>query len=224
MALSKIAGTSIDSNVALNGNISVTGTTPSITVGDAGAEDAKIVFDGNAQDYHIGLDDSLDSFVIGNNGFSTQCIVINDSAIVTIPNQPAVHVKPASTQSDVAVNAGVVIAFGTEVFDKNGDFASNTFTAPVTGSYQVNVTLEVENIDGNGDTYSAIDVIASNRSQRTFIDFNSIQNDSSIRSLMGSVLMDMDANDTLYVQWYQGGGSAQADISTQSSLSIFLAC
>ena len=29
------------------------GATPTVTIGDAGAEDAKIVFDGNAQDYHI---------------------------------------------------------------------------------------------------------------------------------------------------------------------------
>ena len=35
------------------------------TVGTAAAEDTKIVFDGNAQDYHIGLDDSDDSLTIG---------------------------------------------------------------------------------------------------------------------------------------------------------------
>jgi len=41
------------------------GTAPSLTIGDAGAEDAKIVFDGNAQDFHVGLDDSSDDLVIG---------------------------------------------------------------------------------------------------------------------------------------------------------------
>ena len=47
------------------GDITMTGTTPTLTIGDAGAEDAKIVFDGNAQDFHIGLDDSADDLVIG---------------------------------------------------------------------------------------------------------------------------------------------------------------
>jgi len=47
------------------GDVSVLGTTPTLTIGDAGAEDAKIVFDGNAQDFHIGLDDSADDLVIG---------------------------------------------------------------------------------------------------------------------------------------------------------------
>ena len=41
------------------------GATPTLTIGDAGAEDAKIVFDGNAQDFHVGLDDSADDLVIG---------------------------------------------------------------------------------------------------------------------------------------------------------------
>ena len=36
------------------------GTTPTVTVGDGGAEDATIIFDGNAQNFYIGLDDSTD--------------------------------------------------------------------------------------------------------------------------------------------------------------------
>ena len=58
---------SIDENLAIStfGDITMTGTTPTLTIGDAGAEDAKIVFDGNAQDFYIGLDDSADDLVIG---------------------------------------------------------------------------------------------------------------------------------------------------------------
>ena len=35
------------------------------TVGTAAEEDTLIKFDGNAQDFHIGLDDSADDLVIG---------------------------------------------------------------------------------------------------------------------------------------------------------------
>ena len=52
-----------DLNVA--NSLTVSGTTPSITIGDAGAEDTKIVFDGNAKDFYVGLDDSADKLVIG---------------------------------------------------------------------------------------------------------------------------------------------------------------
>jgi len=50
--------------ITANAGITMGGTTPTLTIGDAGAEDAKIVFDGNAQDYHIGLDDSADESAV----------------------------------------------------------------------------------------------------------------------------------------------------------------
>lgn len=42
----------------------ITGTTPTLTIGDAGEEDAQINFDGNAVDFSIGLDDSADALSI----------------------------------------------------------------------------------------------------------------------------------------------------------------
>ena len=53
----------IDLDVA--DSLKISGSTPTLTIGDAGAEDTKIVFDGNAQDFYIGLDDSADDLVIG---------------------------------------------------------------------------------------------------------------------------------------------------------------
>lgn len=49
-------------------NLQITGDEtggPVFTVGDAAAEDSKIVFDGNAQDFYVGLDDSADDLVVG---------------------------------------------------------------------------------------------------------------------------------------------------------------
>jgi hypothetical protein len=59
----KVGGT--DVVTLTNSNLVLKGTTPTITIGDAGAEDTKIQFDGNAQDFYIGLDDSGDEFQIG---------------------------------------------------------------------------------------------------------------------------------------------------------------
>jgi len=56
---------SIGGLLTVTGGALLNGTTPTLTIGDAGAEDAKIVFDGNAADYHVGLDDSEDAFQIG---------------------------------------------------------------------------------------------------------------------------------------------------------------
>lgn len=62
------------------------GTTPNLTIGDAGAEDAQVTFDGNAQDFHIGLDDSVDDLVIGVGSAlgTTQAIGIDENTNVTI--------------------------------------------------------------------------------------------------------------------------------------------
>ena len=89
-----VTGDKIASNAAItttgaanfNGGITMGGTTPTLTIGDAGAEDTKIVFDGNAQDFYIGLDDSADDLIIGVGSAvgTTPAISITDGRVVTI--------------------------------------------------------------------------------------------------------------------------------------------
>jgi len=70
----------------ISGDVSLIGTTPTFTIGDAGAEDAALVFDGNAQDFYIGLDDSADDLIIGHGSTvgSSPAISIDESQNVTI--------------------------------------------------------------------------------------------------------------------------------------------
>ena len=51
--------------VTIAGDVVVSGTTPKVTIGDAGAEDTTLLFDGNAKDFYVALDDSADKLVIG---------------------------------------------------------------------------------------------------------------------------------------------------------------
>jgi hypothetical protein len=71
-------------------NLLLSGTTPTLTIGDAGAEDTKIVFDGNAQDFYIGLDDSADDLVIGLGSAvgTTPAISIAENRVVTFSQPP----------------------------------------------------------------------------------------------------------------------------------------
>jgi hypothetical protein len=68
----------------------LSGTTPTLTIGDAGAEDTKIVFDGNAQDFYIGLDDSADDLVIGLGSAvgTTPAISVAENQVVTFSQPP----------------------------------------------------------------------------------------------------------------------------------------
>jgi hypothetical protein len=75
-------GVTIDGLTIKDGNIqgspALVGTTPSFTIGDGGAEDTKIVFDGNALDYYIGLDDSADNLIIGSGS------TVGSNSLITI--------------------------------------------------------------------------------------------------------------------------------------------
>ena len=76
------------------GTIQIDGSTPKITVGNATAEDALILFDGNAKDFYIALDDSADKLVIGEGstvGTNSILTITDDS--VTIGDAAAVDTK-----------------------------------------------------------------------------------------------------------------------------------
>ncbi len=53
------------SSISIASPVVINGTTPSLTIGDGGAEDTSLIFDGNAKDFYIGLDDSEDKLVFG---------------------------------------------------------------------------------------------------------------------------------------------------------------
>ena len=51
--------------ITAGGDASIVGATPSLTIGDGGAEDTMLRFDGNEGDWYVALDDSNNSFMIG---------------------------------------------------------------------------------------------------------------------------------------------------------------
>jgi hypothetical protein len=146
----KVGGT--DVVTLTNSSLVLKGTTPTITVGDAGAEDTKIVFDGNAQDYHIGLDDSADDLVIGLGSAlgTTTHMSFDETGAIIKPLQPAARVTLSGNLS-VNHNTFTKVSFDTETYDKNGDFASNKFTAPVAGRYFIHCHAEIMDLADQKD-------------------------------------------------------------------------
>ena len=151
-------------------------------------------------------------------GITGVTISANDE--ITMPSQPAFLAVPASTQSNFAVASEVVVAFGTEIFDQNGDFASNTFTAPVTGRYQLNVSLRLESLD-SASNYYYFRIVTSNRTYYQIFDPDFGQ-DNTYMTLTLGVLADMDANDTAFIYIAQQSGDAQTDVHSSSSFSGYL--
>jgi hypothetical protein len=67
------------------GDMVLKGTTPYLTIGDDGEEDAGLTFDGNAQAFNISIDDSTDDLVIGlgTAAGTTDAIRIDENQVVT---------------------------------------------------------------------------------------------------------------------------------------------
>jgi len=183
-----------------DGALVIGGTTPSLTIGDAGAEDTKIVFDGNAQDFHIGLDDSADDLVIGLGSTlgTTSHIVCDEAGLVTTPLNASFRVYQ-STDTDYSTSATMFNSNVTEAWDTNNDLSSGTFTAPVTGIYMFTVGIYDKN--ATDDTGYDMGITTSNRGHRigNRNRFEEGTTGYSNMKIEGVIIADMDANDTAYV-------------------------
>ena len=153
---------------------------------------------------------------------SANVMSFDGTGAVTKPLQPAFQVHPASQQNNLTVNAYTTIAFGTERFDNNSDFASNTFTAPVTGKYQLNLIIYFLSIDIDAN-YWQINLETSNQTYYQVI-VPKFSADLAYHNFAMTVLADFDANDTSYIRIYQAGGDAQTDIAVATTFSGYLVC
>jgi hypothetical protein len=151
----------------------------------------------------------------------TAALKIDANGHVTMPKQTAVQVRPASTQSNVS--DGDTVAFGTERFDINGDFASNTFTAPVTGKYLVNFVTRTQQLD-TASSHVRYRFNTSNITYEIIKSPDVYTADQTFSLWNFNLLCDFDANDTMTVTIDFSGGADQIDIDDQTFLSINLAC
>jgi hypothetical protein len=95
MSITKISPDVVDFDSALV-------VSPTLTIGDATAEDTKIVFDGNAQDFYIGLDDSADDLIIGLGSTvgTTPAISVDEDQKVTLPKKFTVDGADGAIDND----------------------------------------------------------------------------------------------------------------------------
>ena len=95
------------------GDVTISGTTPLLTIGDAGTEDTMLVFDGNAADFRIGIDDGTDTLEIGKgsaHGTTTVIKIDSNTNLLTMGNS-----APADGEysGDIAtITAGEALTVG----------------------------------------------------------------------------------------------------------------
>ena len=152
-------------------------------------------------------------------------IKITANGEVTMPSQPAFHAKNDGSNSNLSINNTHVIVFNSERFDQNSDYntSTSTFTAPVTGKYQLSVNLYLQHVD-DGASYIQFEITTSNKIYYYALAPNGFDADPTYFPFTTSVLADMDASDTAQVKVYQSGGSAVLDLDGHSNFSGYLVC
>jgi hypothetical protein len=136
------------------------------------------------------------SLLVGNGGSTG--IAISANGEVTMAAQPAVSAYNSSTDTDVTGNnTHATVTFDSEIFDQNADFASNTFTAPITGRYLMSMQIQLVNITSSA-TSTQCRIITSNR---TYLkEQGKMPPDGSGRiSVDRTTIVDMDASDTMTI-------------------------
>jgi hypothetical protein len=172
----------------------------------------------NATDEDFG--GKLAFYTRANGGSDTERMRIDSSGRVTMPYQPAFYATPSSTQTNLpATDSAITVAMGTEIFDVGSNFASSTFTAPVTGKYQLNLSLYLNDVD-TAAAYVLVGIITSNRNYINIV-APKYASDPAYLTQNISTLADMDAGDTAYVFYQQSGGAAQTDIADDTRASFF---
>ena len=154
---------------------------------------------------------------------ATEFLRADEDGHVIMPKQPAFLASPASQQSNLANNT--TLLFGTEITDRNADFnaGNGTFTAPVTGLYQVGFSIRLQEVPINA-TYVMVETVTSNRSFFYILDPGVFDEDAAYWEFNGNYLIDMDANDTYFIRYIQSGGNTSTDMSTTSYSFGTLAC
>ena len=152
---------------------------------------------------------------------TSTALTLDANGHITKPLQSSFLVQ-ATASSNLALNTTHTVAFGTEVFDQNGDFTSNTFTAPVTGKYQFNVSIRLDSLD-DVTQYYVVQFSASNRTIQSIHGNSGYDADVNYMNFNLAALIDMDANDTCVVKIdIPSLGTAQADLNVASRFSGYL--
>jgi hypothetical protein len=140
----------------------LSGSIPTLTIGDTGAEDTRLLFNGNATYFHVGLDDSADDLVlgVGSNLGTTPAISIDTNQDVVVHQEfravsyNDTYVAPTSSSNATTINC------------ETGNYFKHTLTE--------NTTFTFSNPPASGTGFSFILHLIQDSSARTVTWPNSV--------------------------------------------------
>ena len=199
-AASIVAGTvTANENVMSLATAGVTFNVPTITLGDATAEDTKLVFDGNAQDFYIGLDDSADDLLIGLGSTvgTTPIISLDENKLSTFSG--AITVGVNDTGHDVKLFGATSGSYA--LWDESADDLNLIASGLGIGTAKdLGVGIHIRTADSSGSANSGCDELVIENNGPAGIQINSA-NDSIGLICFG----DDGANNRGYIQYNHDG-------------------
>ena len=117
------------------------------------------------------------------------------------------------------ISCFTTVGFDTENFDQNADFSAGTFTAPITGQYLLATYVRLASVNEGG--YVWMKLITSNRTYHWIYTHNTGGGGQTYVTPTISVVADMDASDTAYVQICNSVGTAATQGATDSQYTYF---
>ena len=176
----------------------------------AGITPSGAVFTGNV--------DLGSSLLVGNDGSTG--IAISASGEITMAAQPCVLAYNGATDSNVTGDGTTVtVDYSHEVFDQNGDFATDTFTAPITGRYLLAIQVHFSDIAANMTVCTLI-IVTPNTNYKLVQDIAAVASANNNGGIPMAVIAALDASDTVTVSAQISNGSLAADIAGGSSANI----
>ena len=202
------------------GNVAIGNSSPSsqymtrLVVGDGSGTEGITIYSGNDSQGRLEFSDDTSGdgryaggivYEHNNNAlrFNTnggnERMRIDSTGAITMPSQPVwwAHNNSAGNHGFSGADSWEQIAFNVETLDKNSDFASNTFTAPVDGTYYANASV-MFNASSSGTVRYDLAIYVN--STLTLYSQTKDDNYSVATDVMSvSGLVDCDASDTVKV-------------------------
>lgn len=125
----------------------------------------------------------------------------------------------AASDQTASFSSATQIVFDTEDFDTGNNFASNTFTAPVTGKYLFTISLDLATTTSTGTVQA---YIYKNGSQFSTLGGTSLT--TAANGIGGSIIMNLTASDTVSIYLLRTLGSNNTTVGSGATKSRFTGC